>query len=151
MFPTPAPPSPADFDPFPAPPRTVGKGSKSARGGRGRGEEHTACADYYAPQLPRGFDHFYGAGRGGEPSLPHSAGRGTPPSPRGGASIPALWPSLAHYCSLISLIPSLISFQRRCHAEADALYPGLDIYNCILIHTQNNFNNCPNSSKTKPK
>ena len=26
MFPAPAPPSPADFDPFPAPPRTVGKG-----------------------------------------------------------------------------------------------------------------------------
>ena len=24
--PVPAPPSPADFDPFPAPPRTVGKG-----------------------------------------------------------------------------------------------------------------------------
>ena len=26
MFPAPAPPSPADFDPFPAPPCTVGKG-----------------------------------------------------------------------------------------------------------------------------
>ena len=26
MFPAPAPPRPADFDPFPAPPRTVGKG-----------------------------------------------------------------------------------------------------------------------------
>ena len=36
---------------------------------------------YFAPQLPRGFDHFYGAGRGGEPPPPHSAGRG-------GASIP---------------------------------------------------------------
>ena len=26
MFPAPAPPRPADFDPFPAPPRTVGRG-----------------------------------------------------------------------------------------------------------------------------
>ena len=51
---------------------------------------------YFAPQLPRGFDHFYGAGRGGEPPPPHSAGRGGEPppprgegSPRGGAPIPA--------------------------------------------------------------
>ena len=36
---------------------------------------------FFAPQFPRGFDHFYGAGRGGEPPPPHSAGRG-------GASIP---------------------------------------------------------------
>ena len=50
---------------------------------------------YFAPQLPRGFDHFYGAGRGGEPPPPHSAGRGGEPppprgegSPRGGAPIP---------------------------------------------------------------
>ena len=46
-------------------------------------------------QLPRGFDHFYGAGRGGEPPPPHSAGRGGEPplprgegSPRDGAPIP---------------------------------------------------------------
>ena len=31
--------------------------------------------------------------------------------------------ALAHYCSLISLIQSLLGSQRRCHA--DALYPGL--------------------------
>ena len=50
---------------------------------------------YFAPQLPRGFDHFYGAGRGGEPPPPHSAGRGGEPplprgegSPRDGAPIP---------------------------------------------------------------
>ena len=45
---------------------------------------------YFAPQLPRGFDHFYGAGQGGEPppSPQCGAGRGTPPSPRGGAPIP---------------------------------------------------------------
>merc|ERR1719282_1971152 len=50
---------------------------------------------YFAPQLPRGFDHFYGAGRGGEPPPPHSAGQGGEPppprgegSPRGGAPIP---------------------------------------------------------------
>ena len=36
-----------------------------------------------------------------------------------------LWPSLAHYCSLISLTQSLISSQRRCHA--DTLYPGLPL------------------------
>ena len=42
---------------------------------------------YFAPQLPRGFDHFYGAGRGGEPPPPHSAGRGgEPPLPRGEGS-----------------------------------------------------------------
>ena len=53
---------------------------------------------YFAPQLPRGFDHFYGAGRGGEPPPPHSAGRGGEPppprgegSPRGGAPIPAMY------------------------------------------------------------
>ena len=39
---------------------------------------------YFAPQLPRGFDHFYWAGRGGEPPPPHSAGRGgEPPLPAG--------------------------------------------------------------------
>ena len=38
---------------------------------------------YFAPQLPRGFDHFYGAGRGGEPPPPRGEG-----SPRGGAPIP---------------------------------------------------------------
>ena len=37
---------------------------------------------YFAPQLPRGFDHFYGAGRGGEPPPPHSAGRGVHPCPK---------------------------------------------------------------------
>ena len=31
----------------------------------------------FAPQLPRGFDHFYGAGRGGEPPFP--AGQGVHP------------------------------------------------------------------------
>ena len=53
---------------------------------------------YFAPQLPRGFDHFYGAGRGGEPPPPHSAGRGGEPppprgegSPRGGGPIPDSW------------------------------------------------------------
>ena len=50
---------------------------------------------YFAPQLPRGFDHFYGAGRGGEPPPPHSAGRGgEPPLPAGrvprGAGRPSL-------------------------------------------------------------
>ena len=30
---------------------------------------------YFALQLPRGFDHFYGAGRGGEPPPPRGAGR----------------------------------------------------------------------------
>ena len=30
---------------------------------------------YFAPQLPHGFDHFYGAGRGGEPRLPRGTGR----------------------------------------------------------------------------
>ena len=41
---------------------------------------------YFAPQLPLGFDHFYGAGQGGEPppSPQCGAGQGTPPSPRGG-------------------------------------------------------------------
>ena len=29
----------------------------------------------FCPQLPRGFDHFYGAGRGGGPTLPRGAGR----------------------------------------------------------------------------
>ena len=36
---------------------------------------------YFAPQLPRSFDHFYGAGRGGEAPPPHSAGRGGAPIP----------------------------------------------------------------------
>ena len=40
---------------------------------------------YFAPQLPRGFDHFYGTGRGGEPPLPRGEG-----SPRDGAAIPDL-------------------------------------------------------------
>ena len=40
---------------------------------------------YFAPQLPRGFDHFYGVGRGGEPPPSPQRGEG---SPRGGASIP---------------------------------------------------------------
>ena len=44
----------------------------------------------FAPQLPRGFDHFYGAGRGGEPPLPHSAGRGGEPPPPRGAGRPSL-------------------------------------------------------------
>ena len=58
---------------------------------------------YFAPQLPRGFDHFYGAGRGGEPPPPHSAGRGGEPppprgegSPRGGAPIPDSNTKLSH-------------------------------------------------------
>ena len=34
-----------------------------------------------------------------------------------------IWPSLAHYCSLILLILSLLGSQRRCHA--DAFSPGL--------------------------
>ena len=45
---------------------------------------------YFAPQLPRGFDHFYGAGRGGEPPPPHSAGRGGEPHPPRGAERPSL-------------------------------------------------------------
>ena len=40
---------------------------------------------YFAPQLPRSFDHFYGAGRGGEPPPPRGEG-----SPRGGAPIPGM-------------------------------------------------------------
>ena len=48
---------------------------------------------YFAPQLPRGFDHF--KGQGGEPPPPHSAGRGgEPPLPAGkvprGAGRPSL-------------------------------------------------------------
>ena len=39
---------------------------------------------YFAPQLPRGFDHFYGAGQGGEPPLPTArGGAGNPPFPAG--------------------------------------------------------------------
>ena len=39
---------------------------------------------YFAPQLPRGFDHFYGAGQGGEPPLPTvRGGAGNPPLPAG--------------------------------------------------------------------
>ena len=50
---------------------------------------------YFAPQLPRGFDHFYGAGRGGEPPPPHSAGRGgEPPLPAGRVPCGAGRPSL---------------------------------------------------------
>ena len=45
-------------------------------------EEISDSGLYFAPQLPRGFDHFYGTGRGGEPPPPHSA-------KRGGVSIPA--------------------------------------------------------------
>ena len=39
------------------------------------------------------------------------------------------WPSLAHYCSLILRIQSLIGSQRRCHA--DALSPALHVR---LVH-----------------
>ena len=52
---------------------------------------------YFAPQLPRGFDHFYGAGRGGagNPPLPTvRGGAGNPPLPAGrvprGAGRPSL-------------------------------------------------------------
>ena len=45
---------------------------------------------YFAPQLPRSFDHFYEEGRGGEPPPPHSAGRGGEPPPPRGAGRPSL-------------------------------------------------------------
>ena len=45
---------------------------------------------YFAPQLPRGFDHFYGAGRGGEPPSPHSARRVGELPPPCGAGRPSL-------------------------------------------------------------
>ena len=48
---------------------------------------------YFAPQLPRGFDHFSGTGRGGEPPPPHSAGRGgEPPLPAGRGVHPCFGP-----------------------------------------------------------
>ena len=40
---------------------------------------------FFAPQFPRRFHHFCGAGQG-TPSPQCGAGRGTPPSPRGGRS-----------------------------------------------------------------
>ena len=80
---------------------------------------------YFAPQLPRGFDHFYGAGRGGEPPPPHSAGRGGEPppprgegSPRGGAPIPD---DLCSFCGVFLIQFSslyLLVFGKpgvRCH------------------------------------
>ena len=54
---------------------------------------------YFAPQLPRGFDHFYGTGRGGEPPLPRGEG-----SPRGGAPIPGGYLRSATICFVVKML-----------------------------------------------
>ena len=86
---------------------------------------------YFAPQLPRGFDHFYGAGRGGEPPPPHSAGRGGEPppprgegSPRGGAPIPAFLAIFGLYYGLFGPFLTLFNAKNIIFSSFRKKFPG---------------------------
>ena len=55
-----------------------------------RGQKQPKLGIFEGKNIGTYFDHFYGAGRGGDPPPSHSAGRGGEPPPPRGAGRPSL-------------------------------------------------------------
>ena len=88
------------------------------------------CHLYFAPPLPRGFDHFCGAGWGRKGVS--QGGAGNPPSPQGRASIPGAYPRL--YCRTPHFPCSILIFNQCTESlkAMEQLHLFLRVQGCLV-------------------